>query len=75
MDRTAAAISGAIPINLALFGLLGPFASSLMDGWGLRRMVLLAVALLTVPVGPTTQMRSQWQLICFGVFWWVGEQA
>jgi hypothetical protein len=31
---TAAAISGAIAINLALFGLIGPFAASLMDRWG-----------------------------------------
>ncbi len=59
---TAAAISGAIAINLALFGLIGPFAASLMDRWGLRRMVLFALALLAVSVGLTTQMRSQWQL-------------
>jgi predicted MFS family arabinose efflux permease len=59
---TAAAISGAIAINLALFGLLGPFAASLMDRWGLRRTVLVALALLTVSVGLTTQMRTQWQL-------------
>src|SRR3954447_23874983 len=59
---TAAAISGAIAINLALFGLIGPFAASLMDRWGLRRMVLVALALLAVSVGLTTQMRSQWQL-------------
>src|SRR4051794_700346 len=59
---TAAAISGAIAVNLALFGLIGPFAASLMDRWGLRRMVLFALALLTVSVGLTTQMRSQWQL-------------
>src|SRR4051795_1534819 len=59
---TAAAISGAIAVNLALFGLIGPFAASLMDRWGLRPMVLFALALLTVSVGLTTQMRSQWQL-------------
>jgi predicted MFS family arabinose efflux permease len=59
---TAAAISGAIAINLALFGLIGPFAASLMDRWGLRRTVLIALALLTVSVGLTTEMRSQWQL-------------
>lgn len=59
---TAAAISGAIAINLALFGLIGPFAASLMDRWGLRGIVLLALALLAVSVALTTQMRSQWQL-------------
>ncbi len=59
---TAAAISGAIAINLALFGLVGPFAASLIDRWGLRRMVLFALALLAVSVGLTTRMHSQWQL-------------
>ena len=29
-----AAISGAIAINIALFGLIGPFAASLMSRWG-----------------------------------------
>jgi MFS family permease len=35
-----ASISLAIAINIALFGLIGPFAASLMDRFGLRRMVL-----------------------------------
>jgi MFS family permease len=60
---TSAAISGAIAINLALFGLIGPFAASLMDRWGLRRMVLCALTLLAVSVGLTTLMQSQWQLV------------
>lgn len=59
---TAAAISGAIAINLALFGLIGPFAASVMERWGLRRMLLCALALLAFSVALTTQMRSQWQL-------------
>lgn len=57
-----AAISGAVAINIALFGLLGPFAASLMDRWGLRRVVLGALALLAVSVALTTRMQSQWQL-------------
>jgi MFS family permease len=51
---TSAAISVAIAINLALFGLIGPFAASLMDRWGLRRLVLCALALLTGSVALTT---------------------
>jgi len=58
-----ASISFAIAINLALFGLIGPFAASLMDRWGLRRVVLLALALLAISVGLTTLMRSEWQLV------------
>src|ERR1700677_2182984 len=59
---TSTAISIAIAINLTLFGLIGPFAASLMDRWGLRRLVLCALILLTVSVGLTTLMKSQWQL-------------
>jgi MFS family permease len=60
---TSAAISVAIAINLALFGLIGPFAASLMDRWGLRRLVLCALALLTCSVALTTLMTTRWQLI------------
>src|SRR5262249_3884821 len=66
-----AAISAAVAINIALFGVIGPFAASVMDRFGLRRVILAAVALLAVSVALTTQMRSQWQLtllwgICVG---------
>src|SRR5258705_6197505 len=44
---TRAAISAAVAINIALFGLIGPFAASAMDRWGVRRLVVGAVALLT----------------------------
>src|SRR3954470_12942183 len=57
-----AAISGAVAINIALFGLIGPFAASVMDRFGLRRVILAAVALLAASVALTTQMRGQWQL-------------
>ncbi len=58
-----ASISFAIAINLALFGLIGPFAASLMDRWGLRRVVLLALFMLSISVGLTTLMKSEWQLV------------
>jgi sugar phosphate permease len=57
-----AVISSAVAINIALFGLIGPFAASVMDRWGVRRVILGAVALLCVSVALTTQMQSQWQL-------------
>jgi predicted MFS family arabinose efflux permease len=55
-------ISAAIAINIALFGLIGPFAASVMDRWGLSRVVLAALALLATSVALTTQMRNEWQL-------------
>lgn len=63
---STAAISGAIAINIALFGLIGPFAASLMNRWGVRRLVLAALALLAFSVAVTTQMRTQWQ---FTLLW------
>jgi sugar phosphate permease len=60
---TSTAISAAIAINLALYGLIGPFAASLMERWGLRRIVLCALSLLAVSVALTTFMTRQWELI------------
>jgi sugar phosphate permease len=66
-----AAISAAVAINIALFGLIGPFAASAMDRWGVRRLVVAALGLLAISVALTTQMHSQWQMtllwgICVG---------
>jgi predicted MFS family arabinose efflux permease len=66
-----AAISAAVAINIALFGLIGPFAASAMNRWGMRRLILAAVALLAVSVALTTRMEHQWQMtllwgICVG---------
>ena len=62
-------ISVAVAINIALFGLIGPFAASLMDRWGLRRLILIAVALLAVSVALTTRMHTQWELtLLWGIF-------
>ncbi len=66
-----AAISAAVAINIALFGLIGPFAASVMDRFGMRRVILAAVGLLAISVALTTMMRTQWQLtllwgICVG---------
>ncbi len=63
---STAAISAAIAINIALFGLIGPFAASLMNRWGVRRLVLCALALLAASVALTTQMKTQWQ---FTLLW------
>jgi sugar phosphate permease len=57
-----AIISTAVAINIALFGLIGPFAASVMDRWGVRRVILGALALLAASVALTTRMQTQWQL-------------
>ncbi len=55
-------ISGAISVNLLLFGFMGPFAAALMERFGIRRVT--ACALLAVSMGAlfTVRMSSAWQL-------------
>lgn len=43
-----AAISAAVAINIALIGLIGPFAASAMNRWGIRRLVVAALGLLAI---------------------------
>ena len=63
-----AVISASIAVNIALFGLIGPFAASVMDRWGLRRVVLGALALMSGAVAVSTRMSSEWQ---FFLLWGV----
>src|SRR6476661_7029371 len=58
-----AVVSGAVAINIALFGLIGPFAASVMDRWGLRRVMLSAIALLAISVALTTRMHTRWEVM------------
>ena len=53
---TTAAISGAIAINIALFGIIGPFAASFMSRYGVRKIVLLALAILACGVAGSSLM-------------------
>jgi sugar phosphate permease len=58
-----ATISSAIAINILLYGLMGPFAVAIIERFGLRRTVCVALSLLTVGVGLTSLMRAPWQLM------------
>lgn len=55
-------ISLALSINLALFGLVGPFAAAAMLRFGLRRTVLTALGVLAASVALSSLMQSNWQL-------------
>ncbi|MDP9369183.1 MAG: MFS transporter, partial [Chloroflexota bacterium] len=71
-----ATISLAVSINLILFGFSGPFAAALMERFGIRRVML--IALLTVASGSalTTLMRAPWQLaLLWGVVVGLGTGA
>ena len=58
-----ATISGAISVNLLLYGLMGPFTAALVERFGLRRTAALAMAILAVALLLATGMRHAWQLV------------
>lgn len=58
-----ATISLAVGVNLVLFGLTGPFAAAAMQRFGLRRVVVAALALCASGSALTAVMRSAWQLV------------
>ena len=58
-----ATISFALGINLLLFGAIGPFAAALMDRFGARRTITLALATAAVSVVLTPAMSQPWQLV------------
>ncbi|MER7460001.1 MFS transporter [Micromonospora sp. NPDC126480] len=63
-----ATISAAVSVNLLLFGLTAPFAAALMDRFGIRRVVAVALVLVAAGSGLTVFMTASWQLIlCWGV--------
>jgi predicted MFS family arabinose efflux permease len=57
-----AAISVAVSINLVLFGLSGPFAAALMQRFGIKQVMVVALLLVAGGVGLTTLMHATWQL-------------
>ncbi|MEH2046130.1 MFS transporter [Nostoc sp.] len=58
-----ATISLAISINLVLYGLIGPFAATVMERIGIRRMMVFSLAVIALGVGLTTLMSASWQLV------------
>ena len=58
-----AQISLAVTINLLLFGVTAPFAAALMDRYGMRRVVTLALLLVAGGSAMTIVMTARWQLV------------
>ncbi|AZM53871.1 MFS transporter [Streptomyces sp. WAC 01529] len=64
----------AVSINLALYGLTAPFAAALMDRFGIRRVVAVALIVIAVGSGLTVWMDSAWQLLlCWGLLVGLGS--
>ena len=59
-------LSASIGIQIALFGLTGPFAAAAMERFGVRRTVVSALALLAIAEFGITFVRAAWQLPFWG---------
>lgn len=56
-------ISLAVGINILLYGATGPFVASLMNRFGVRRMMLFALAMMGTGVALTPLMQQSWQMV------------
>lgn len=57
-----ATTSGAVSLNLVLYGLAAPFAAAIMERLGIRRVVTAALVLVGLASLATTVMTAPWQL-------------
>ncbi|MEW2604918.1 MFS transporter [Streptomyces sp. NPDC047916] len=56
----------ATSVNMVLYGLTAPFAAALMDRFGMRRVVVVALALIASGAALTSVMTTAWQ---FTLYW------
>src|SRR5215475_12396587 len=61
-----ASISVAVSIGLLMFGLAAPFSAALMERFGVRRVMLVALATIAIGTALTTLMTAAWQ---FDLVW------
>jgi len=61
-------ISAAISLAIILYGLLGPFAAALVERFGIRGVMVAALALMAAGSGLTPLMTAPWQfMLLWGV--------
>lgn len=61
--------SGAVALNLLMYGLTAPFAATLIERFSMRRVVAIALLLVSSGLLLTTIMTAGWQLIVlWGLF-------
>ncbi|MRT29441.1 MULTISPECIES: MFS transporter [Herbaspirillum] len=56
-------ISVVISVNIALYGLIGPFSAAAMQRFGIRRVVLGALVLLATGTALSTLMHMPWHML------------
>lgn len=61
--------SGAVSLNLLFYGVTAPFAATMMERFGVRRVVPAALFIVALGTGLTTVMTQGWHLVVlWGVF-------
>lgn len=71
-----AATSLAISVNLVLYGVTAPFATALMERFGIRAIAAGALAFIALGTGLTAVMSESWQLVLlWGILVGVGTGA
>jgi MFS family permease len=58
-----ASVSLAAAVGILVYGLVGPFAAALMQSFGVRRTMLLGLALMSLAALTSSYMTAPWQLI------------
>src|SRR3984957_13284481 len=58
-----AEISSALAIRLVLFGLMAPFAAALIERYGVRRIVIIAIAMIVTVLLLALVMTKAWHLV------------
>ena len=64
-DWSRGTIGFAVSVNLALYGLTAPFAAALMDRFGIRRVVAVALTVISAGSVLTVWMTAPWQLVLY----------
>ncbi len=60
---SAADISSALALRIALFGLMAPFAAAFINRFGVRPVVIAAVAMISLGILWSLAMTEVWQLV------------
>lgn len=56
------AVTFPVAINLALYGLCGPFAAALMERYGVKRIMIFALTLLAFGTSLSSLMTAPWEM-------------
>jgi len=59
-------ISGVISVGIFLYGLVGPFSAAMLEKFGIRRVLVISIAVLAASLAVTPLMTALWQ---FQILW------